>query len=147
MNKLDRLKIFVNHLIVCGFAANQKGLGIKMGYSNESSFSQILNGKVDFPKNFINKLEQIFPDLNANWLHTGNGVMLKSLELSVIQPQQNNGCTQTKELTLTTYLQSENKDLKAQINELNKQIGKLEGKLEDAYELIEYLKKELSTPG
>lgn len=59
-----------------GRVKNQKDLGEKLGYSNESSFSQVINEKVSEPKDFIPKLKQVFPELNANWLLTGEGEML-----------------------------------------------------------------------
>lgn len=49
-----------------------------MGYENESYFSQIINEKVETPKDFINKLKLIEPNLNEAWLESGNGTMLKS---------------------------------------------------------------------
>jgi hypothetical protein len=76
MNELDRVKLLIKHLIAYGFAENQKGVGVLLGYNTESSFSQIINGKVKTPKNFINKLKNIEPRLNINWLETGTGSML-----------------------------------------------------------------------
>jgi hypothetical protein len=54
-----------------GIIANQKDLGQKLGYSNESYFSQIINGKVAEPKDFINQLKSLYPELDENWLLTG----------------------------------------------------------------------------
>lgn len=76
MNELWRIKYAIKHLISNGIAHSQKELGIIMGYSNESSFSQVLNGKVDLPKNFIEKLISLDNCLNPDWIRTGNGEML-----------------------------------------------------------------------
>ncbi len=76
MNKIDRYKILVRYIVKSGFATSQKDLGRILGYHNESYFSQILNEKVDTPKDFISKLKTIVPDLNEEWLQFGRGEML-----------------------------------------------------------------------
>lgn len=78
MNKIDRYKILVRHIIDNGYAPSQKELGKKLGYQNESSFSQILNEKVRQPKDFIERLKSIVPELNEEWIETGKGEMLCS---------------------------------------------------------------------
>lgn len=76
MNKIDRYKILVRYLISMGVAVSQRDLGTKLGYNNESAFSQLINGKVTEPKNFTEKLKNLMPDLNLEWLETGEGQML-----------------------------------------------------------------------
>lgn len=84
MNEVLRFKSVIAYIVKCGIASNQKDLGLKMGYSNESSFSQVVNGKVPMPKDFIERLKSFVPDLNSDWLLTGEGDMLKSgIERSV----------------------------------------------------------------
>lgn len=61
-----------------GVISSQKDLGAKLGYSNEATISQIINGKVKEPKNFIERISILFPDLNKTWLETGEGRMLLS---------------------------------------------------------------------
>ncbi len=78
MNKYDRLKIFIRHLIAVKIAKNQKDLGAKLGYTNESYFSQIINGKTSEPTDFMQKLKSLEPLLNIQWLETGRGEMLKT---------------------------------------------------------------------
>lgn len=75
MTKLERIKILINILIFNGHAESQKDFGIKMGYENESYFSQIINGKVNLPKNFIEKLKSIEPRVNEEWIDEGTGEM------------------------------------------------------------------------
>ncbi len=65
-------------MIEVGAIASQRDLGTKLGYSNEATISQIINGKVKEPKNFIERLSALFPDLNSTWLETGEGKMLRS---------------------------------------------------------------------
>lgn len=75
MNKLDRYKILIRHLINSGVVASQRELGQKMGYSNPSAFSQVINGKTQEPKLFTHKLKDIVPNLNLEWLEKGTGSM------------------------------------------------------------------------
>lgn len=80
MNEIDerknRYKILIRYAVGQGLAQTQKDLGKLLGYTNESSFSQIINGKVEIPKNFISKLKTLIPTLNEQWLLTGEGEML-----------------------------------------------------------------------
>ena len=52
----DRLKLVIKWLIGTGVATNQEAIGRLMGYTNKSSFSQILNDKVPIPGDFISRL-------------------------------------------------------------------------------------------
>lgn len=76
MNRIDRNKILVRHIVSSGLASSQKDLGLKLGYSSESAFSQVINEKVEYPKDFIERLKRIIPTLNIDWLLTGEGEML-----------------------------------------------------------------------
>lgn len=82
LNKLDRVKIFITHLIISGVFDSQKTVGVFLGYNNESSFSQILTKKTPIPKNFINKLKKLEPTLNINWIETGEGEMFDSNKIT-----------------------------------------------------------------
>lgn len=77
MNTIDRYKILIRYAVNNGIVKSQKDLGRELGYTNESSFSQIINGKVKMPKDFTSKLTTVFPDLNIAWLLSGEGEMLK----------------------------------------------------------------------
>ena len=73
MSKIDRYKILIRKMIQLGIVASQKDLGRKLGYSNESSFSQIINQKVAEPKDFIERIKSLYPELNTDWLLFGEG--------------------------------------------------------------------------
>lgn len=73
MSKIDRYKILIRKMIQLGIVANQKDLGRKLGYSNESSFSQIINQKVAEPKDFVERIKSLYPELNTDWLLYGEG--------------------------------------------------------------------------
>lgn len=75
MSKIDRYKILIRKMIQLGIVASQKDLGRKLGYSNESSFSQIINQKVAEPKDFAERIKSLYPELNTDWLLYGEGEM------------------------------------------------------------------------
>ena len=77
MSRVMRFKLMIDYLKNKGVIKTQKELGNKMGYSNESAFSQVINGKQNIPKDFMDKLKVLMPELNENWLITGEGEMLK----------------------------------------------------------------------
>lgn len=85
-NKATRYKLLVEYAKEHGIAKNQKDFGEKLGYMNESSFSQILTCKVSEPRDFYIKLKSLLPLLNTEWLDTGNGDMfLENSGSSIIQ--------------------------------------------------------------
>lgn len=87
MNRIIRNKILINYIINEGIAKNQRDLGSKMGYKSDSAFSQVINEKVQEPKEFISKLKQFVPNLNEEWLTEGKGEMLKvPATLTVFHP-------------------------------------------------------------
>ena len=81
MSESDRLKLIIRHLIGKGLASNQKGIGELLGYKNESSFSQVVNGKVPTPSNLFKKLKNLDNQINEEWLVTGEGEMLKKPQI------------------------------------------------------------------
>ena len=84
MNKLDRYKILIRQLINLGIVSSQKELGKKMGYNNPSAFSQVINGKAREPKLFMQKLKNVFPNLNIDWLENGEGEMMANSNATTI---------------------------------------------------------------
>lgn len=129
--------------------ANQRELGQKMGYNNPSAFSQVINGKTQEPKLFTQKLKNIVPELNLDWLENGTGTMFgeeycedtankqvqvndDSLELITARGEafSNMIVRMMNEKQIAPYGLLADKD--AQIADLNRQIGKLEALLEVA---------------
>ena len=144
MNKLDRYKILIRHLTKSGIVASQRDLGQKMGYNNPSAFSQVINGKTQEPKLFTQKLKDIVPNLNLEWLENGTGSMLgEGNEETQIANEESGRYISAEDKTFSTMLVDmmntkqiapygllEEKD--REIAELNRQIGKLEALLEVA---------------
>jgi len=79
MSDLDRIKIVIQWLVSSGVAANQGAIATLMGYKNKSAFSQILNGHVPIPKKFIESLSSLHPDINSDWILTGEGELIKKI--------------------------------------------------------------------
>lgn len=69
----------VDWLIFERVVKNRRDLAEKLGYT-ESSFSQIMNGKVGLSERFVKKLYNFDPRLNLNWLMTGKGDMINPVE-------------------------------------------------------------------
>ncbi|WP_395060069.1 hypothetical protein [Flavobacterium sp.] len=68
MTEIERIKLAVKTLISLGVAKNQEELGKLLGYSNKSSFSQVLNGIVPLPDKFIDKLCKLDKRLRKAWV-------------------------------------------------------------------------------
>ncbi|ENA1806938.1 hypothetical protein ABF226_001360 [Flavobacterium psychrophilum] len=68
MTEVERVKLAVKTLISLGVAKNQEEIGKLMGYSNKSSFSQVLNGIVPLPDKFIDKLCRLDKRLRRDWI-------------------------------------------------------------------------------
>lgn len=75
-NVNQRLNDIVNYLIFSKVALDKTDLSKKLGY-NASSFSQIINERVPLTDRFINRLIEFAPNIDKNWLLTGEGTMLK----------------------------------------------------------------------
>ncbi len=94
MELTERIKIVVKTLIGLGVGKKQEDIGNLLGYTNKSSFSQVLNGKVSLPNNFIDKLCELDSRLNKNWITSEEGSVMhhknkqvyikKSIESSAI---------------------------------------------------------------
>ena len=80
----ERLKIFVNFLIVNLIIKNQADFAAKIGIAR-SQFSEVLSGKRKITENLVNKIHSSYPFLNKNWLTDGEGDMLGG----VVQNNQN----------------------------------------------------------
>lgn len=78
MTELQRVKIALKALISLGVAKNQEEVGKLMGYSNKSSFSQVINGLVNLPADFIDRLCSLNSAINKDWIKTGNGNVLEN---------------------------------------------------------------------
>lgn len=69
----------------------------------------------------IEKILRVFKDVNARWLLTGEGEMIQNDGFFASSNSNND--------SLTIYLEKENKELKVKNEELNREIGKLEGQV------------------
>lgn len=88
MTKLQRVNEAIKWIYFEGLAINQADLSDKLGYT-ASSFSQIVNGKVNLSDSFINKLSKFAPKLNKAWLLNGQGEMLSPVQNGTYIPNIN----------------------------------------------------------
>lgn len=82
MTDLERIKIAIQALISLGIGKNQEDIGKLLGYTNKSSFSQVVNGKVALPKDFIDKLCGLHRSISKVWLISGVGNVLRDASKS-----------------------------------------------------------------
>lgn len=85
MAETERIKKAIKWLIGSGIAKTQEGIGLLMGYSNKSAFSQVVNNPDKRPEDFVVRLCNLNNALNKNWLLTGEGSMLKNTDQPVSQ--------------------------------------------------------------
>ena len=76
MNNKSRIKNVIKYLIGMGIASNQKEIGYLLGYKTESAFSQVINGKVPMPDDFVKRSSSLSPSINQDWINTGVGNMI-----------------------------------------------------------------------
>lgn len=67
MTDLQRIKIAITTLTSLGIAKNQEDVGRMLGYNSKSAFSQLLNGRVPIPANFISKLKALHHKVAELW--------------------------------------------------------------------------------
>ncbi|MGG5577693.1 hypothetical protein ACPDHL_10165 [Myroides sp. C15-4] len=77
MDKIQRLNEAIKWVVFEGLAKNHTDLAQKLGYK-KSSFSQIINGRVNISTSFINRLVTFAPILNRKWLLSGEGSLFLS---------------------------------------------------------------------
>lgn len=95
---------------------NFLSFGKQLGYS-DVVVGNIVKGRNKPSYDFLNKLIQIFDWINAEWLLIGKGSMLKD-------PSQQSS-------SIEEFLKTENKTLNARIEELNREIGRLQNELKN----------------
>jgi len=94
MSETERIKKAIKWLIGSGIAKTQEGIGLLIGYSNKSAFSQVVNNPDKRPEDFITRICSLNNTLNKDWLLTGEGSMLKTTDQPV--SQESAGATQTE---------------------------------------------------
>ena len=76
-----RARYVVDFLKKKGLYSSNKEIATKMKY-NSQSLSQRLNGKYKITDEFISRLCALHPGLNASWIKTGEGEMLKEIDFT-----------------------------------------------------------------
>lgn len=76
--KTKRIKRVIRWLIGEGVASSQEEVGRILGYGNKSSFSQVVNNEGKMPESLTHRLCALSDRLDADWINTGEGEMLRS---------------------------------------------------------------------
>jgi hypothetical protein len=100
-----------------------KGIGVSNGYFSKQRQN---NGAIS--SNIIEKIVIYYPDVDANWLLTGEGEMLKKQEKTAVNQSilgNNNKNNQLAGGNINSHFQSEIADLKKQLAEKDKIINNL----------------------
>lgn len=152
----DRIKLVVKWLIGAGVAKNQEAIGGLMGYSNKSSFSQILNNKVSLPNDFIDRLCSLNESINFVWVKDGVGNMTTDISASnspsresILVPDMSSSRFDTVALRLLDKLDEKDNvisEKEAKIEELSKENSRLEERvrlLESQHKIAEHQTKEI----
>lgn len=132
----ERLKIFVNHLILNLSVRSQADFASKIGVAR-SQISELLNGKRTISAKLINKIYKMFPELNRDWLTTGEGEMLMGW---VFQNNKNGDNIQGNSVTINKperdYLDIIKK-LTSQLSKSQEQISKSQEQMDRLITIIE----------
>lgn len=70
-----RIKRTISYLKGIGKITSQMDLGEKLGIYDKTYLSNLVNGRASV-SSFIDKLTKLFPEIDENWLLTGEGNML-----------------------------------------------------------------------
>lgn len=74
----QRIKRTISYLKGIGKITSQMDLGEKLGIYDKTYLSNLVNGRASV-SSFIDKLTKLFPEIDENWLLTGEGDMLCEL--------------------------------------------------------------------
>ncbi|UZO82452.1 hypothetical protein NBT05_08250 [Aquimarina sp. ERC-38] len=105
---LDRVIIFADYLNI-SLRSFSLSIGASPGYLH-----RLQSAKSNIGGDFIEKIIQLYPQLNSTWLVTGEGTMLKGSSL-VQEPGQTYGKTDYFKEALLNYL--EDQDVKNKLRE------------------------------
>ncbi len=111
MTEKERLIRIVDYLRSQGHGSSQAEIGFCLGFSNRSSFNQVVTGKAKISNNFLERLKKLDPNINIDWLRSGNGEMLLS-----------NNINNTPDVNKDTINQKNITEMNEELKKLSKQI-------------------------
>lgn len=113
----QRVSDVIRFLIFSKVALDKQDLAQKLGY-NVSSFSQIINGRVPLSNKFVDKLIEFAPNINEEWLRTGEGEMLKvPATLTVFAPTEEERKEIGESVDIKAYPAEVVEEIKAEVAE------------------------------
>ena len=132
------INIKINHIVNHFFNGNNSDFAKKLGTSeaNIRNYREKTTPKFDF----IEKLFEKLPEINPEWLLTGKGSMLKSEDCNNIQEDETSNNVDYKEKYINII--EENRELRIDIINKEKQIQELKETTEKLKEKIDFFQKE-----
>ncbi|MBD5131908.1 MAG: helix-turn-helix transcriptional regulator [Clostridiales bacterium] len=101
-----RVKQVIKRLVADGLVENQKDLASKLGYT-EASLSHLMSGYRPINDKFLGKLLSIAPNLNTEWLKSGEGEMFTNVngngnivQAGIGNNMQNTDCAEQLKMAL-----------------------------------------------
>lgn len=130
----QRVREFLNVEKKLNKIRNNQHFGDILGV-NKQNLSSLLNDKKSFSQYYIDKICNAFPEVNAEWLLTGEGEMLKPQSQTIINSKAGRDIVQTQHAKDTEII----KTLKEQIEDLKQQLNSKDGQLKEKDEQIKML--------
>lgn len=141
MNK--RLKFFIEHLKKCRVVHNYADFASEMG-KTRSIISEMINDKRVVSEHFVQDIANKYPQLNKEWLLTGEGDMLKS-DSSQTSRGDNTIQVSGTNVDLRNINQSKSNGDERRIKELEQRIAELTKEKERLHGLVEKMQAQIST--
>lgn len=108
----ERLYQVCSYIIDKAIAKNYSELSSMLGYSVHTSLSHILHGKTNIPRKLLDKINVLAPQINVDWILTGEGEMIKKRSEVEVKEEIR------KVDRFITFLYSENIQIKVALEQL-----------------------------
>lgn len=115
---IDRLSKFIDYK---GISFNK--LATIIGVSN-SYFSKMVKNKASIGSDILEKIVRVYPDMNSNWLLTGEGEMIKNTKENFAKEAESNYFLQ-KNASVMNELYANLKYFRQRCEKLEKEIDEL----------------------
>lgn len=129
----ERLNELINNLIDERIVYNVADFATQVG-KQRGYVSQALNGKRTITSNFIKSIAKRFPQVNPNWLMTGEGDMIISgthIGDNIISTHASGNSTVSASVNYHTPRPRSNDSIEAKLKEKDKEIAELRRLLEE----------------
>lgn len=139
-----RFKMAIDYIKSVGIVTSQRELAKALGV-HEVYFSKIANGVVAMSDGLCDRLKELAPDLNTDWLRTGEGEMLigaaegSTPKIPVVQVAEHIKGNVGQSVNVGRKQSEENEALKAELERLHSIIDRQQEMLQKQLEIISRL--------